>query len=242
MSGASKVDEGFWTHAAAVVPAAVAPTVARAEEKVVIHRIQKFSQIEAHIRRKHESLRVSLNLSEEEFVKLVFGKITICLDHDDCFAMHDGTIAAFEPNLPGGKDSRSRGPIVEVNDKSLRLCDAECLTVLKSLRLKGARIIFVTSRRASEHEETVAEIKALGYPDPVVWCTSKTPKGPFVRKELARLAEGKGSGLDGGEIVAVDDMDGPVFLGSYVGPDAFPADRVTHLQYETFEQSPEETA
>jgi len=98
------------------------------------------------------------------------------------------------------------GPVCEwEKGKYVRLCDKNFISFYK----EAGKVIFITQRGSLDSTEnnkivleTVLQLKALGIHDPVVWCTAKRPKGPYI---LERLRREKNEKFDGGRIVFVDD-------------------------------------
>ncbi|AYV84001.1 MAG: hypothetical protein Hyperionvirus15_39 [Hyperionvirus sp.] len=193
-AAASKVDinRGFWSCELKgdLDPSLPIPENKAAPERTptTIHEITKFDQIVDVILRRFDEVK-TLGLPEHEFNARTFAKVICIIAIDDCVIMDTKTLGTLITEMPGKKDCKLRGPTNTVGKTTYTQCEPDNLKTLETLRIKGALVIFITSRGKEFEEDTRKKLKAFGIIAPLVWSTDRTPRGPFVKKEIPDLSD-----------------------------------------------------
>ncbi|AYV78377.1 MAG: hypothetical protein Edafosvirus11_12 [Edafosvirus sp.] len=202
-----------------VVPRAVAiPMADEKKRSYEIREIKNFVEIDDLIRHNNQGV-YELGLSVAETEKIIFPFSVMVCDIDFTVIMHTGDHQEYVRSL--GKDPKLRGIVKTVEGISWTQCEPLNISLLLELQRKGMTIVFVTDRTEETYSVTIEQLKAFGFPNPVVVCTAGKAKGPVVRKLLPKLTSGK--------LYVLDDED--MHLKSFIGPEAFEDDRVVLMKY-----------
>lgn len=125
-------------------------------------------------------------------------------------------------NTPSNNINPPRGPTRIINGVQFTQTEINTVNVLNELAIKGVKIIYVTADNSPfAFAMTMFQLETFGIRKPFVWCIDGDNKGPCVKKKLGHMF--------GGFIFVLDNDTRN--LVSFVGPNAFPAERVTLMHY-----------
>ncbi|AYV80657.1 MAG: hypothetical protein Harvfovirus4_21 [Harvfovirus sp.] len=220
------------TRARAAADAAVRPEEKKVPIEATFIKVFSCDDIPQIMRDRHPELQASVqegDISPAQMDKFMDEQNYAAVDIDGVIVENTGNLAFYVENLPGAVDCKIRGPTRVVKGVSYTQTEPNMVRFWNTRKANGMKIRFVTARGESAQADTEELLKAFGVVDPIVWCTGSTnKKGAYVKEKLPHL--------HGGLLFVLDDVD--VALKSYVGEDAFSADRVVLMQYAMYATAP----